>query len=140
MRLSLSICVSLLCACLFAFGCSKPPEKAILGTWTLNDEKTVPILGTGENRSANIVAVGMMTHTYTFNEDNSVVVAYQYGMDSWERRGTWSVGNLDGNRQYYRIEPPDGETSWSGFSVNLVGKELNAKLPNMDDEAGVFTR
>jgi hypothetical protein len=124
---------------LVASGCSQPPEKVIVATWTLDGAATVPLLNQGPQQSEHVAAVGMMTHTYTFNADNTVAIAYSYGMDSWERTGTWSMGNVDGNNVYFRVEPGEG-ADWSAYSVRLRGTELSAPLPGIDGQSGIFAR
>jgi hypothetical protein len=117
-----------------ASGCSKPPEKAILGTWSIDDLATIETLTNGPERSERMMAASSMTHTYTFGEDQSVSVAYSYGMDSWERTGTWSVGNADGNRQYYRIESGQADADWRDYSVYLRDGVLTVPFPDGSDE------
>jgi hypothetical protein len=124
---------------LFASGCSKPPEKAILGTWAVDGDATIGILNTGPSRSERVVEAGMMTHTYTFQENQTVVVNYEYGMTSWTRNGTWSVGNADGNKQYYRLEPASGE-EWRDYSVYLRGREIMAPFPGIAEESVILKR
>lgn len=120
-------------------GCSRTPEAAIVGTWTMNGELTMPLLTQGPELSAMMMEVGSATYTYNFAEGGTVDVHWSYGGDEWTHNGAWTVGNLDGNKQYYRIEPA-GTADWSGYSVYLRDGQLNAPLGAHASERAILTQ
>jgi hypothetical protein len=119
-------------------GCSKAPDVAILGTWALDGEATAETLNQGDQMAANLMLAASATHTYTFEEGGAVTVEYSYGDDTWTRTGEWTVGNADGNKQYYRIEP-SAAADWSGYSIYMRDGELRGPLGTNSEEVGVFS-
>jgi hypothetical protein len=122
----------------FGGGCAKTPDTAILGVWTLDAEQTMPLLTQGPQHAANLMEVSSATLTYTFVAGGSVTVAYEYGTSEWTRDGQWTVGNVDGEKQYYRIEPL-AAADWTGYSVYLRDGALYGPLGSNENEKAIFT-